>query len=151
MSDTTKGDGAVGGRARAVPLRLCAAALLAAALGGRAPSAVFREIAPIAKESTAASCTVLHLGAREVVIGHVESGDLDDCDAFAFVAAEPCRVRFHLTPTLPGTDLELRTDGVETTEFAVASAGEKLDLVVRSTWGSSFYRLEIEVASIDAR
>jgi hypothetical protein len=151
VSDTTKGDGSPRGRSNTAPLSLCAAGVLAVALGGRAPITDLRAVVPSAKESTAPSSRVLLVGAREVVFGHVDSGSLEDRDAFLFVAAEPCRVRFHLTPTLPGTELELRTDGVETNEFVVASAGERLDLAVRSTWGSSFYRLEIEVGPLAAR
>jgi hypothetical protein len=151
MGDTTKGDGSARGRSNAAPWSLCAAGVLAIALGGRAPITEFREVVSIAKAPTAPSSRVLLLCAPEVVFGHVDSGSLDDRETFVFVAAQPCRVRFHLTPTLPGTDLELRMGGVETTESAVASAGEKLDLVVRSTWGSSFYRLEIQVDPIDAR
>jgi hypothetical protein len=151
VSDTTKGDGSARGRSNTAPLSLCAAGVLAVALGGRAPITNFREVVSSAKESTGPSSRVLLLGARKVVVGHVDSGSLDDRDAFMFVAAQPCRVRFHLTPTLPGTDLELRMGGVEATEFAFASAGEKLDLTVRSTWGSSFYRLEIQVDPLAAR
>ena len=126
---------------------LLAAGLLAAALGGRAPSADPGEIAPSAKDSFA-SCRLLVPGSCEVVVGHVDPGGPVDREAFTLVAERPCRVRFRLTPTLPGTDLDLwvqdRAHGVETTEIAIAKAGERLDLVVRSAWGSSCYSLEIE-------
>jgi hypothetical protein len=130
-------------------------------LGGRAPIADFRESLPRASKSTATSSSVLFPGARAVFVGHVDCGSPSDRDGFTFVAAESCRVRFRLTPTLPGTDLELdvreragapgeeRACGIETTE--TAHAGERLDLCVRSAWGSSSYRLEIEVGPIAPR
>jgi hypothetical protein len=148
----------------AISLGWCAVGLLAAALGGRAPTSEVRpEPDPrvrLERGSDARPLGVLHAGARQTVDGHVDPRVPDAREAFALTAESPCLVRYRLTPTLPGTELAvhiLDRSRVEVEHGAVAgvlaftAAGVRRDLEVGSSWGASCYSLELEALPLPAR
>jgi hypothetical protein len=162
-----------GRRSPARLARFAAAALLAASVQG-GPRSVglasepleIREVEPDGTAACAVDGGLLAPGSRVRILGHVEARAPDALDGFRFAASAPCTLRFRLTPSLPGADLDLHVydpaldaftacfdsrSAPETGEIALAVRGEEVHLVVSSAWGSSSYALEIEVVPLAAR
>lgn len=171
MIDTTKWTGISRISTDALSLGWCAVGLLAAALGGRAPTADLRaELRPepnprvrverVASEAASRRLGDVLVGENRIVLGHVDPGGADARDGIALTADSPCVVRYKLKPTLPGADLAVRTrnrargetgQGARAGVLAFAAAGERRELEVASTWGASCYSLEFEVVPLPPR